>query len=65
MIGYKALKRMEVWIEGKKLCVDTVSDMEADIGDVSDTNRRFRRFLDATTGYAAKERAKRMKKEVS
>ena len=62
-ISYKSLKRMEVWVEEKKLCVDTESNMDADHADVSDTNKRFRAFLVAATGYTAKERVKRMKKE--
>jgi len=56
---------MKVWTDGKKLCVDTEPDTEIDVGEVSDTNKRFRRFLDAATGYTAKERVKKMKKEVS
>ncbi|HIE31455.1 MAG TPA: hypothetical protein EYP67_03620 [Methanosarcinales archaeon] len=65
VISYKALKQMKVWTDGKKLCVDTEPDTEIDVGEVSDTNKRFRRFLDAATGYTAKERVKKMKKEVS
>ncbi|MEA1945319.1 MAG: DUF5611 family protein [Euryarchaeota archaeon] len=63
IISYKSLKRMEVWMDEKKLCVDTESNMDADPDDVSDTNKRFRKFLVAVTGYTAKERVKRMKKE--
>ena len=62
VISYKALKQMEVWINGKKLCVNTESNTDIDVGEVSDTNRRFRKFLDTATGYTAKERVKKMKK---
>ena len=65
VISYKALKQMKVRIDGKKLCVDTQPDTEIDVGEVSDTNRRFRRFLDGATGYTAKERVKKMKKSVN
>lgn len=65
VISYKALKQMEVWIDGKKLCVNTESNTDIDVEEVSDTNRRFRRFLDAATGYTAKERVKKMKKSVN
>ncbi len=65
VISYKALKQMKVQIDGKKLCVDTESNTDVDVGEVSDTNRRFRRFLDAATGYTAKERVKKMKKSVN
>ncbi len=64
VIGYKSLKRMEVWIEEKKLCVNTESNMASDTGGVADTNTRFRRFLDQATGFTAKQRVKKMKKEV-
>ncbi len=63
VIGYKSLKRMEVWMDGKSLCVTTESDMDVDTGDARDTNTRFRRFLDSATGFTAKQRVKRMKKE--
>jgi len=54
---------MEVWMDEKKLCVNTESNMDADPDDVRDTNKRFRKFLVAATGYTTKERVKRMKKE--
>ena len=63
VIGYKSLKRMEVWMEEKKLCVDTESDMNSDLADVSDTNKRFRRFLDSATGFTSKQRVKKLKQE--
>ena len=53
---------MDVWVDGKKLCVNTESNTDIDVGEVSDTNRRFRKFLDTATGYTAKERVKKMKK---
>ena len=62
VISYKALKQMEVWIDGKKLCVNTESNTDIDVGEVSDTNKRFRKFLDTATGYTAKARVKKMKK---
>jgi len=55
---------MEVWIEEKKLCVNTESNMDSDTGDVADTNTHFRRFLDQATGFTAKQRVKKMKTEV-
>ncbi|MEA1894208.1 MAG: DUF5611 family protein [Euryarchaeota archaeon] len=62
VISYKSLKRMEAWLDGKQLCVHTESNMDADLGDVSDANRCFRRFLESTTGFTAKQRTKKMKK---
>jgi len=61
VIGYKSLKRMEVWREEKRLCVDTESDRDSDLADVADTNRCFRRFLDSATGFTSKQRVKKMK----
>jgi hypothetical protein len=64
LLSYGALKRIEVWIEGKKLAVVTESAPE--IGDdlVLDTNKRFRNFLEKATGYMAKQRLQMAKKEV-
>lgn len=55
---------MSVWVENKNLCVDTES--RSGVGDevILDTNRRFRKFLEAATGLNSKERVKRAKKEV-
>ncbi len=61
VIGYKSLKRMEVWMDGKQLCVHTESNMDSNIEDVSDANKCFRRFLESATGYTAKQRTKKMK----
>ncbi|AEH61403.1 conserved hypothetical protein [Methanosalsum zhilinae DSM 4017] len=64
--SYGAISKMEVWIENKKLVVDTVSDTDVtDENLILDTNKRFRQFLDDATGYSAKERVKQAKKEVT
>lgn len=64
--SYGVLKKIEVWVEGKKLAVNTVSDSTVTADeDVLDTNKRFRNFLEGATGYTAKERLKKAKKEVS
>ncbi|WP_338100015.1 DUF5611 family protein [Methanolapillus africanus] len=64
--SYGALKKITVWIDNKKMCVDTVSD-NAGVSDemVLDTNKRFRNFLDKGTGYTSKDRVKNAKKDVS
>ena len=65
MTSYGVLKEISVWIEDKKLCVDTVSDNSGISDDVVlDTNKRFRTFLDNGTGYSSKDRIKNAKKEV-
>jgi len=63
-ISYGAFKRMSMWLNGKKLCVDTESDMNVSDDVASDTNKRYRNFLQEATGYTAKERLKKAKKEV-
>jgi len=65
--GYRiasgALKRLDVTIGagGKSVFIDTESDLSASDAAIIDTNRRFRKFLDAVTGFSTKERVKRAK----
>ncbi len=66
VISYGILSSLTVWIEGKKLAVDSVSDKSVkDDAVILDTNKRFRDFLLKATGYTAKERLQQAKKEVS
>lgn len=62
-ISYGALKVLDVSCGkgGKSLVVDTESDIHATDEVIIDTNRRFRRYLDAVTGYSTKERVKKAK----
>ena len=62
-IGSGALKRLDVIIGtgGKTLIIDTESDMNVSDEVIMDTNKRFRKFLDAATGFSTKERVKRAK----
>ncbi len=63
--SYGVLSSLTVWLEGKKLAVDTVSDTTlTDDELILDSNKRFRDFLLKATGYTAKERLKQAKKEV-
>lgn len=64
--SYGALSKLSIWMDGKILVVDTVSNNEeVDDETILDTNKRFREFLNRSTGYSAKERAKKSKKSVS
>lgn len=66
VISYGILSKLTVWIEGKKLAVDTASDTSVTDDElILDSNKRFRDFLLKATGYTAKERLKQAKKEVS
>jgi hypothetical protein len=68
--GYRiragALKRLDVVIGpgGKSVIIDTESDITAADEIIMDTNKRFRKFLDAVTGFSTKERVKRAKSVV-
>lgn len=66
-IRFGALKRLEVKVgeKEKSIIVDTESDTSAADEVIIDTNKRFRKFLDAATGFSTKERVKRAKSVVS
>ena len=65
--GYRirsgALKRLDVVIgpDSKSVIIDTESDLTTPDEVIMDTNKRFRKFLDAVTGFSTKERVKRAK----
>ncbi len=63
-LSYGAFARLTVWLDNKKLCVDTESNREAKDEMVLETNKRYRVFLEEATGYSAKERLAKAKKEV-
>jgi len=62
-ISFGALKRLDVTLceGGKSVIIDTESDMNVSDEVIMDTNKRFRKFLDAVTGFSTKERVKRAK----
>jgi len=62
-IIYGALKRLDVTpgAGGKSVIIDTESDMSVNDDVIIDTNKRFRKYLDAITGFSTKERVKRAK----
>jgi len=64
IVSYGALKRVEASIVDKKLCVDTTPNPNVPDEAILETNRRFRKFLDDATGYTAKQRVSKAKKEV-
>jgi hypothetical protein len=65
-ITYGALRRLDVTIGagGKSVIIDTESDMKVSDEVIIDTNKRFRKYLDAVTGFSTKERVKRAKTPV-
>lgn len=65
-ISYGIFKTLTVWIQNKKMAVETESDTTVTNDEVIlDTNKRYRDFLYKATGYTAKERLKKAKEEVS
>jgi hypothetical protein len=66
VISYGVIKELKAWINDKKLCVETQSDLSIkDEMIILDTNKKFRDFLEETTGFTAKERLKMARKEVN
>lgn len=66
VISYGTFKKMAVWIQNKKMVIETKNNDEAaDDDTILDTNKRFRDFLYQATGYTAKERVKKAKEAVS
>ena len=63
-ISYGAFKSLAVSIDNKKLRVETESNKEVKDEQILDTNKRYRDFLEEATGFTAKERLKKAKKEV-
>jgi len=62
-IKFGALKRLDVTAGagGKSVIIDTESDVSVTDEIILDTNKRFRKYLDAITGFSTKERVKRAK----
>jgi hypothetical protein len=65
-IQFGALKRLDVIIGAgsKTVIIDTESDTSTTDDIIIDTNKRFRTYLDAVTGFSTKERVKRAKSTV-
>jgi hypothetical protein len=59
-----AFKQLTVWVDNKKLCVGTEYNKDVKDDVILDTNKRYRVFLEEATGYTAKERLAKAKKEV-
>lgn len=62
-ISYGALKILDASLgaDGKSVIIRTESDLAVSDEIILDTNRRFRKYLEAVTGYTTKERAKKAK----
>ncbi len=60
--SFGALRRLVVRPVAKELGVETTMDPKVPEEVARDTIARYNRFLEAATGYSAKERAKRLRK---
>ncbi len=63
-LSYGAFARLVVGINNKKLWVETESARGLADDVILDTNKRYRIFLEEATGFSAKDRLKKAKKEV-
>ena len=61
---YGALQPLSTWVKSKNvLCVDMNMNKDVSEDEINETIRRYNRFLEAATGFNAKERVKRSKKK--
>lgn len=59
---FGAISSMTVGEEAKQLAVEMVMDPKVGDDVARETIARYNKFLEAATGYSAKERAKRLRK---
>ncbi|MCK5561621.1 MAG: DUF5611 family protein [Thermoplasmata archaeon] len=65
VINFGALQPLKTWIKDKNvLCVDTQMDKNVDDDTINGTISSYNKFLEAATGFTAKERLKRAKKKI-
>ncbi|WP_457549162.1 DUF5611 family protein [Archaeoglobus sp.] len=64
VVRYGAMEELRLWIENKKLYVETKTNPNVSDDVAIRTIKVYNKFLEELTGYTAKERAKMMKKEV-
>jgi hypothetical protein len=58
--SYPGITKVELWTDGKKLYVDTETDMQ--YKNPGETIKFFNDFIEKLTGYTSKERKKLMSK---
>ncbi len=59
VVVFGAIEKLTAWTDGKQLFVDLVMKTGVPDDVATDTISRNNRFLEAATGYSAKERAKK------
>ena len=63
--SYGAIAHLKVWADGRELALDVTMNPKVDPPVAAETIRRYNRFLEETTGFTSKERARRLKKSAS
>lgn len=59
LVSFGAIDKLTAWTDGKQLFVDIAMKPGVPDDVATDTISRNNRFLEAATGYSAKERAKK------
>ncbi len=62
VVSFGAIEKMTTWTDGKQLYVDMAMKTGVPDEQASETIARNNRFLEAATGYSAKDRSKRAQK---
>ncbi len=60
--SWGALAALKVWPVGKELAVEVTMNPKVEPSVAAETIRRYNSFLEAVTGFSAKERASRLRK---
>jgi hypothetical protein len=63
--SFGALERIVVRADGRELSVDVTMNPKVPEEVARDTIARYNRFLEETTGYSSKERARRLRKSAA
>jgi hypothetical protein len=60
---FGAIDEIQVWGDARELVVEMRMNPQVPPDVQQETVRRYNRFLEETTGYSSKERAKRLRKQ--
>jgi len=63
--AFGAVTRLRTWVDGRELAVDVTMNPKVPEAVAAETIRRYNQFLEAATGFSAKERAKRLRKSAT
>lgn len=61
--SFGAMKKLNVWMENKKLCIETEMDKKVSDETAMKTIKAYNIFLFMATGFTSKERKKRLNKK--